>query len=203
MFEEITLRTLTRTARERVMLIARSIDTVEANFQTELDLLDLLLLTEVVIIDRLLKPGVSNSERVLVEPGHYEERKKDSENNYALLFNSIRLDVEETIRTTYANQVDGRARGSVIQKYTTLGLDAIFAALHEIGPQRSSNFTTLLIQSFQRDIMGLDEIDEMDSMIATKTLSNLSKERARRKRKPLTHAQRMTAIAAAAESLQG
>ena len=203
MFEEITLRTLTRTARERVMLIARSIDTVEANFQTELDLLDLLLLTEVVILDRLLKPGVSNSERVLVEPGHYEERKKDSENNYALLFNSIRLDVEETIRTTYANQVDGRARGSVIQKYTTLGLDAIFAALYEIGPERSSKFTTLLIHSFQRDIMGLGEIDEMDSMIATKTLSNLSKERARLNKKPLTHAQRMTAIAAAAESLQG
>ena len=135
--------------------------------------------------------------------GHYEERKKDAENNFVLFFNSIRLDVEETIRTSFSNQADGRARGSVIQKYTTLGLDSIFAALQEIGPERASKFATQLIKSFQRDIMGLGEFDEMDSLIATKTLSNLSKERARRKRKPLTQAQRMTAIAAAAESLQG
>jgi hypothetical protein len=202
MFEEITIQTLTRIARERIMLIARSVDAVETNFQTELDLLDILLLTEVVICDRLLKPGVTTPEQTLVEAGHFEERKRDSENNFTLLFNSIRLDVEETIRTTYANPIDGRARGSVIQKYTTLGLDAIFAVLCVIGPHRSSKFTTLLVKSFQRDIMGLGEVDEMDSKVATTTLSTLSKQRAQRNRKPLTYAQRMTAIASAVESLQ-
>lgn len=202
MFEEITLRSQTRTARERVMLIARSIDTVEANFQTEIDLLDLLSLTKEVIEYRLEKRGVSNAERELVPSGHYEERKKDADNGYVALFDSIRKDVEETIRTVYVTS-DGRARGSVIQKYTTVGLDAIFAPMLEIGPSRSTRYVTTLTEAFRRDINKLAEIDLIDSMVATKTLTSLSKERARRKMKPLTYSQRMTAIANAAEALQG
>ncbi len=176
-----------REVRRRANLVARSVDSGLHTKQSELDILEMLRVTELVIEERLIA-------------GIYTERQKDHKKGYVALFQSIQAQVLETIRGVFTDGETNRASGLVLQKYNTLVLDVLFDALRAVGPERSIKLTKAIVRAVRRDLLSLGEIDEIDATIASTLLANMSKERARKTRRAQTKKQRLAMIAQAAET---
>lgn len=181
------IRQKLRNVRMCVNLVSRSVDAGPQSKQNELDILEMLRVTELVITERLIE-------------GIFTERKNDKKKKYVHLFRSIREQVLATIRDVFANG-QGRASGLVLQKYNTLVLDALFELLTEVGPAESIRATKIATRACRHDMLTLGPMDEIDTIIASKTLAEMSKERARKTRRPLTKAQRFAAIDRAVQRL--
>ncbi len=177
-----------RNFRNIVLLISKSIDATDQTRQSELDVIETLTITELVITERL-KAGI------------FTERQKDKKRKYIGLYNSIKSQTVETVRGVFSNE-NSKATGFVLQKYNTLAIDALFEVLVEVGPVRATSITKALILAAKRDILTLGEIDEIDAKIAQGVLQKKSKERARKHRKPLTKQQRLAAIAVAVDRIK-
>ena len=172
--------------RQISLLVARSVDSNTIN-QTELDIMEFLQITRSVIGERL-KAGI------------YTERQKDKRRKYTGLYQSIKLQVIDTIRDSF-KQNNKSASGFVLQKYNTLVLDALFDALIAVGPERAFKLTCHLLSAARRDMLTLPEYQEFDTKVALTILQRKSKERANKQRKPLTKKQRLAAIARAVERI--
>jgi hypothetical protein len=183
----LMIRQKLRNVRMCANLVARSVDVGPQSKQSELDILEMFRVTELVITERLVE-------------GIFTERKNDKKKKYIHLFKSIREQVLDSIRDVFINE-QGRSSGLVLQKYNTLVLDALFELLSAVGPEESIRATKIVTQQCRRDIFNLGPIDEIDTIIASKTLAEMSRERARKTRRPLTKAQRIAAIDRAVQRL--
>ena len=175
-----------RNARTVANLITRSVDSGLNTQQNELDILEMLFITERVIEQRL-------------SAGIYNERQKDQKRKYAALFLSIREEVLASIRDVFTNE-DGKASGLVLQKYNTLALDALFDVLTYVGPENAIRVTNIITNAIRRDMLTLGVIDTFDAKVASGTLAELSRERARNAR-PMTKARRLAIIVKAADKV--
>lgn len=188
----IDIHTLIRTARTNLLLVSRSIDGTESSYNTELDVLEMLMITDSIIHSRLIKTGVYYDGDELVAPTHYEERRGDAKDGYKKLYESIKLDVIDCIRGVM--KTSQLSCGPIVQRFVTVGLDSIFDVLREVEPHRAAELMNAIRKAAFRDILNLREVDTLDSMVAIGVLSKQIKARVHRNRRPLTKAERLIAI---------
>ena len=168
---------------------SKQIETVDYEI-TESDLIECIQITQGVVRSRL-----SHAHTVW---------KNDHKRNYSLLFNSIKTETIEAIRSYFTNEDGTPSKGATINKYNTLVIDAIFDMLKQAGPSRASTTMTLIKQTLIRDLSNISDVHEADAIAAKALLAKASKQRACdiHKSKKLTRGQRMAAIESAVINIQ-
>jgi len=156
---------------------------------TEHELIEAMMLTEAVVIGRL--------------KGNPDEWKGDDKRHYSTLFNSIKMESIDAIRSHFV--LDGKQQsGITLNKFNTLVIDVLFELLANAGPDRAPHLVTTIRKALARDLKNHLKTPEEDGSHARTLLAQYSKDRARRICNPtkLSKADRLSLIEAMVLRLQ-